>query len=106
MNVKNLLGFCLLFAMAGGWLSPVSADHRHTHEHEKWKDEFWDGPCRVKREYDHGDYKEEVKCPDGHGAYWRPGRWKDQYWEHGCRVKIDAKHDEFKKEVKCDHDDD
>ncbi|WP_369958966.1 hypothetical protein [Pseudomonas benzenivorans] len=104
MSVKNLLGLCFLVALAGAWLNPALADHRHGDD--EWEEEFWDGPCRVKREFDDGDYKEEIKCRHGHGAFWRPGRWKDEYWERGCRVKIEAKHDTFKKEVECNDDDD
>jgi hypothetical protein len=28
----------------------------------EWKEEFWDGPCQVKREAKRDEYKEEVKC--------------------------------------------
>ncbi|MBS7663376.1 hypothetical protein I0D00_15715 [Pseudomonas lalucatii] len=104
MDLKERLGLWLLCAALGGAMSPAQADHRHAEE--EWQEEFWDGPCRVKREFDDGDFKEEIKCPHGHGAFWRPGKWKDEYWERGCRVKVEAKHDEFKKEVECDYDDD
>ncbi|SDG93600.1 hypothetical protein SAMN05216603_104315 [Pseudomonas benzenivorans] len=104
MRVKPMLGLWVVCAMASGWLSPAAADHRH--EDDEWEQEFWDGPCRVKRESDDGEYKEEIKCPGGHGASWPRGEWKDEYWERDCKVKIEAKYDEFKKEVKCERDDD
>jgi hypothetical protein len=104
MSVKPILGLWLLYAMASGWPSPAAADHRHDDDDE-WEEEFRDGPCRVKREFDDGDYKEEIKCPDGYGARWPRGEWKDEYWERGCKVKIEAKYDEYKKEVECERDD-
>ena len=103
MSVKPILGLWLLCAMASGWPSPATADHRH--DDGEWEEEFRDGPCRVKRESDDGDYKEEIKCPHGRGAHWPRGEWKDEYWERGCKVKIEAKYDEYKKEVKCERDD-
>ncbi len=104
MKVKPMLGLWLLCALAPAWPSTAAADHRHADD--EWEEEFWAGPCRVKRESDGGEYKEEIKCPGGQGANWPRGEWKDHYWEHGCKVKIEAKYDEFKKEVKCDDDDD
>jgi hypothetical protein len=103
MRVKSIAGLWLLGVTACAWLSPAAADHWD--EGDEWEEEFRDGPCRVKRKFDDGDYKEEIKCPDGHGARWPRGEWKDEYWEHGCKVKIEAKYDEYKKEVECDDDD-
>lgn len=103
MSVKSIAGLWLLCALAGGWLSPAAADHWD--EDDEWEEEFWDGPCRVKRESDDGEYQEEIKCPDGYGARWPRGEWKDEYWEHGCKVKIEAKYDEFKRKIECDDDD-
>jgi surface antigen len=63
--------FILLAAAAGIFAaSPAWADdddHRHGHKHKhhkhKHKEEFWDGHCKVKREWKkHGQYKEERKC--------------------------------------------
>lgn len=71
---------------------------------DKWENEYRDGPCRVKEVADKGDYKLEVKCPDGRGRTWRSGEWKDEYRDGPCRVKVEAKRDEYKKEVKCDDD--
>jgi hypothetical protein len=30
--------------------------------HGEWKEEFWDGPCKVKLEATREEFKEEVKC--------------------------------------------
>lgn len=47
--------------------------HGHHHRHER-KQEFWDGPCKVEREWKkNGEYKEKRKCKD-HGpvGYYQP----------------------------------
>jgi hypothetical protein len=70
---------------------------------DEWKDEFWDGPCQVKREAKRGEFKREIKCKDGIGAHWH-GEWKKEFRDGPCQVKIEAKRDEYKEQVKCDHD--
>jgi hypothetical protein len=70
---------------------------------DEWKDEFWDGPCQVKREAKRGEFKREIKCQDGVGAHWH-GEWKKEFKDGPCQVKIEAKRDEYKEEVKCDRD--
>jgi len=106
MRAKSMLGMWGVAALGLAIMAPVSADHRRGgHEDGEWKDEYWDGPCKVKIESKDDEYKEEVKCPDGHGASWRGGEWQDEFWDGGCKVKIEAKYDEYKKEVKCDDDD-
>ncbi|SFQ09550.1 hypothetical protein SAMN05216229_11182 [Geopseudomonas sagittaria] len=85
------------------------ADHTRYDDRRWWRDcwegerkeEFRDGPCRVKLESKHDEFKREIKCKDGRGAWWR-GEWKDEFRDGRCRVKQDVKHDEFKEEVKCD----
>ena len=41
-------------------------EHRkHEHRHHAHKQEFWDGQCKVKREWKkNGEYKEKRKCKD------------------------------------------
>lgn len=104
MTVNTVLGLSMVVAMSCGLLAPALADHRD--DDDEWEEEFRDGPCKVKRESDGDDYKEEIKCPNGRGAHWRRGEWRDEYWDRGCKVKIEAKYDEFKKEVKCERDND
>lgn len=69
----------------------------------EWKEEFWDGPCEVKLESKHREFKREIKCKDGLGARWH-GEWKKEFWDGPCKVKIEAKRDEYKEEVKCERD--
>lgn len=59
----------LLAAIAGLLLAvPVLADDGHRGKGHKHREEFWDGPCKVTREWKHnGEYKEKRKCK-GHGA--------------------------------------
>jgi surface antigen len=54
----------VLAALAGVIASPAwpDDDHRRGH-HGKHKEEFWDGNCKVKREWKKdGEYKEKRKC--------------------------------------------
>jgi outer membrane lipoprotein SlyB len=62
----------LLAAVAAVLAAPAAMadrdDHEHGHGHghgwghEKHKEEFWDGNCKVKREWKHGDYIEKREC--------------------------------------------
>jgi hypothetical protein len=70
---------------------------------DEWKDEFWDGPCQVKREAKRGEFKREIKCKDGIGARWQ-GECKKEFWDGPCQVKVEATRDEYKEEVTCDRD--
>jgi hypothetical protein len=52
-------------------------DHRHyrkhEHRHHAHKQEFWDGQCKVKREWKkNGEYKEKRKCKDRPVVYQQP----------------------------------
>ncbi|SDR79653.1 hypothetical protein [Pseudomonas oryzae] len=94
-----LLGLCLLCTA-----NAALADH----DRRWWRDwgderkeEFWDGPCRVKLESEDDEFKREIKCKGGRGAWWH-GEWKDEFRDGRCRIKQDVKYDEFKEEVKCD----
>lgn len=98
-----LLGLCLL-----GFSAATLADHGRDDGRRWWRDwddehkeEFWDGPCQVKLESKRDEFKREIKCKDGRGAWWH-GEWKDEFRDGRCRVKQDVKRDEFKEEVKCD----
>jgi hypothetical protein len=64
------------------------------------KEEYWNGPCRVKIESKRNEYKKEVKCEDGFAPV-AHAPWKEEYRDGNCRVKREAKHDEFKEEIKC-----
>lgn len=48
-------------------------DHHRRHRDHAHKQEFWDGPCKVKREWKkHGEYKEKRTCPDRPVVYQQP----------------------------------
>ncbi|AOE86669.1 hypothetical protein [Pseudomonas sp. TCU-HL1] len=104
MKVGSLVGALMLITAASG-AGSVLADHQWDRD-EDWEDEYRDGPCRVKEVSDDGEYKKEIKCPDGRGKTWRRGEWKREFWDGPCRVKIEAKRDEYKEEVKCEGQDD
>lgn len=100
MKVKWLPAL-LAIAVTAGETGAALADHRRHHD-EKWEDEYWDGPCRVKEVADGNQYKKEIKCPDGRGRSWKGGEWKREFRDGPCRVKIEAKRDEYKEESKCE----
>ena len=53
---------------------------------DKYKEKYWDGPCKVKREWKkNGEYKEERKCKDRRVEYPRYG---DAYYQQGPAVVI------------------
>jgi hypothetical protein len=65
--------FTLIVLLAGGLAAPVLADpHKDESGHgrgkgqhagREYKDEYWDGRCKVERKWEKsGEYKEERKC--------------------------------------------
>ena len=57
-----LLGALLalpLAVSADPWKDESGHGRRH---HDEYKEEYWDGPCKVKREYKNGKYKEKREC--------------------------------------------
>lgn len=60
-----------LVAASPAW---ADDDDRHGHHHKhKHKEEFWDGNCKVKREWKKdGHYKEERKCKGHEHVHQRP----------------------------------
>jgi surface antigen len=67
----------------------------------EFKEEFWDGPCKVERELKkNGDYKEERKCQGGADHF--PER-KAEFREGPCKVEREwKKNGDFKEERKCE----
>ncbi len=49
-----------LAASADPWKD--ESGHGRHHHHREYKEEYWDGPCKVKREYKNGKYKEKREC--------------------------------------------
>lgn len=106
-KVMKTLLFTILLGLIFGSHNAVFADDDDYRRYQKywreseWKEEFRDGPCEVKIESKHGEFKREIKCKDGIGARWS-GEWKKEFQDGPCRVKQEAKRDEFKEEVKCE----
>ncbi|HYE37271.1 hypothetical protein [Methylocaldum sp.] len=104
--MKTPLLTILLILILGPHNAVLAGDDDGHRDRKRWwgserKEEFWDGPCEVKIESKHGEFKREIKCKDGFGARWS-GEWKTEFKDGPCRVKQEAKHDEFKEEVKCE----
>jgi surface antigen len=84
----------LVALFAAGSISPAYADRdkdenghgghgRHKHEKREYKEEYWDGNCKVKRKLEkNGDYEEERKCKAP-----RHSQSRDYRQEHGTRVE-------------------
>src|SRR4051812_16699488 len=61
----TLLIAAIASLLASPAVSAHSDEHEHGHGHKggKHKEEFWDGDCKVQREWKkHGEYKETRKC--------------------------------------------
>jgi surface antigen len=98
-GMNKLLSALLLAALA----LPAFADdddRGRGRGHDR-KQEFWDGPCKVEREWKKdGDFKEERKC-QGQGD--RYAERKQEFWDGRCRVKREwKKNGDFKEERDCD----
>jgi surface antigen len=74
--------------------------HGRQREFAERKEEFRDGPCKVKLEWKkNGDYLEERDC-DGLGDRY-PER-KERFHERGCKIEREWKKDgDYKEERKC-----
>jgi surface antigen len=81
--------------------APAHADDDDRGKRRERKEEFWDGPCKVEREWkSDGDYKEERKC-QGQGERYA-GR-KQEFWDGRCKVKREwKKNGDFKEERDCE----
>lgn len=56
-------------AQAGHWNG--HGKHRHNqwqraYRGSQWKQEYWDGPCKIEEKSGPGGYKKEIKCDRGH----------------------------------------
>ncbi|MGH6627871.1 MAG: glycine zipper 2TM domain-containing protein [Burkholderiaceae bacterium] len=90
-----------LFLLATfGAAGPALADDDRGKRRE-YKEEFWDGGCKIEREWKkNGDFKEERKCDGGNDRY---PEGKSEFWDGPCKVEREwKKNGGFKEEVKCD----
>jgi hypothetical protein len=95
-----LLALPLVLASAPltGW---AGDDHDH-HRYPEGKQEFWDGPCKVKREWKKdGDYQEKRECK---GLYPHAPHHdhKEKFRDGPCKVEREWKKDgEYKEKREC-----
>ncbi len=71
-----LLGAFTLSAHADPWKDESGHGHGHGRKHRggDYKEEYWEGPCKVERKWKgNGEYKEERKCKDRPAVYHAPG---------------------------------
>lgn len=78
------------------------------HDRREYKEEYWDGNCKVKRKQDkNGEYEEERKCRAPRAQHGRDvivefREYQEEYREGDCRVKRKQdKNGEYEEERKC-----
>ncbi|MGR4871080.1 hypothetical protein ACIPRI_19710 [Variovorax sp. LARHSF232] len=68
-----LLAAAFLFTPLVAAADPYKDESGHgkrKHGHREYKEEYWDGNCKVERKWEKGgEYKEERKCKGGHAHY-------------------------------------
>jgi hypothetical protein len=73
---RKILLSALLFALPLSVLAdPHENGHGKHHGHDKheYKEEYWDGNCKVERKMGkHGEYKEKRKCKGDKHAHYHP----------------------------------
>ncbi|MDM0044667.1 hypothetical protein QTH91_09260 [Variovorax dokdonensis] len=69
-SVISLLAGAIVLAPL---LASADPHGKGKHGHREYKEEYWDGGCKVERKWKkNGDYKEERKCKDRGPAYYGP----------------------------------
>lgn len=91
MKIQHLLVIGALLAMpftatADPWKDESGHGHRYDQYERDYKHEYWDGYCKVKREYKNGEYKEKRKCKEP-SSYHR--HHHDRYYSSGPRIIFD-----------------
>jgi hypothetical protein len=80
-------------------------DHRPNREGE-YKEQYWEGPCKVEREQKRdGSYKEERECKGvGEGRYRHPrGDYEEKYQDGPCKIEREWKRDgTYKEKIDCE----
>lgn len=105
--MKMLARILLPFAMLGlsSLATAASWDDDRGRGNREFKQEYWDGDCKVKREAKKdGEYKEERECKGArrHARHGEGREYKQEYWDGNCKVKREAKKDgEYKEEREC-----
>lgn len=62
-----------LTASADPWKDESGHGKRRGHDRREYKEEYWDGHCKVERKVKkNGDYKEERKCDGPRHGYYQP----------------------------------
>lgn len=90
--------------MAAPWKDESGHGKGRGHERREYKEEYWDGGCKVKRKQDkNGEYEEERKCgPSRRGYIAEHREFQEEYLEGDCKVKRKQdKNGEYEEERKC-----
>ena len=63
-----------LMATADSWKDESGHGYGHGHDRREYKEEYWDGNCKVERKLKKsGEYKEERKCKAPRQGYYGQG---------------------------------
>ncbi len=83
--------------------TPLASWAGNDHDrHAEGKEQFWDGPCKVEREWKKdGEYKEQRECK-GLQSHDRHHDHKEEFREGRCKVEREWKKDgEYKEKREC-----
>jgi hypothetical protein len=98
-------------ALADSWEDESGHGKGRGYDRREYKEEFWDGNCKVERKLEKsGEYKEVRQCKalakdeSGHGKGRGHDRreYKEEFWDGNCKVERKLeKSGEYKEERKC-----
>lgn len=90
---------CGSLAQAESW-----KDESGKGQHRERKEVFYDGPCKIEREWKkNGEYKEKRECKPR--REFRRDERKEKFHEGPCKIEREWKEDgEYKEERECKHD--
>lgn len=61
-----------LTTLADSWKDKSGQGNGRRHGSHEYKEEYWDGNCKVERKQKNGEYKEERKCKGPSHVYYGP----------------------------------
>lgn len=78
--MKKTILLAILLSAVSAIASADPGKHGHGHHGREFKEEYWDGDCKVERKVNkHGDVKEKRKCK---------GERRDERYDDGYRQTV------------------
>lgn len=97
--MRHLAFFCCILAATAAPSGASGADPKRWWLGD-WSDGYATGRCTVRVEGARGQFRREIRCPDGIGARWG-GEWRAEYRDGECYVKQVATRETFVEDVEC-----